>query len=775
MKIKVCLILILISFQLSLTVMAQHTVSGKIMEAGSREAIPGAHILLNNQLMTVSDAQGKFSFSADASTQSSSLLIVTAIGFEPYKTTLNQDKKTKELIIIFLKPSVKELEELVIMASRSEQRISDIPGRVELLSRERISLSASASIDESLSMLTGVHTGRSFGLFSHRATVSMRGVSGKEQARTLVLLDGIPLNKADGGSVNWNLISSGETDRVEVVKGPGSALYGGNAMGGVINIVSRKPVQPIESSFSAIYGTYQTRGFRARIGGKSGDFFWMANGLWRASNGYITQSDQDQQNNPHIIKSNFDEKNASLRLGYSKTPLFEADVTVSLFDDRRGTGEKVFQPEGNTTDYDTYSVRSTVKGRNGNTSWNAGLFFIHEKYKRVSEWFRDDYTWYDVLSNRKDYGLMTGLHHKLGAHLISAGLDVRAGSVDASDIYYTSTDQVDNRGRNIFYGLYIQDQLTFFDQKLQLVAGMRLDYSRFSDGAFVVQQASAETIFMHPFVFEKFPTQNWTALSPRISVQYKPDNALRLYSSFGKGFRPAVLDDLCRSGRVRGGFKVANPELKPENIYSLELGADWKPLENARFSISTYFSKGNDFLYYVSTGDSIDMGFGLRPVMIRSNISGVQIAGFELEALYTVNSTINLMANYAFNQSLITAYDAGAAVSGVDLTGKFLTDVPFHAFNAGVIYRSDFVDASATAKYTGRMYVNDQNVFDDIIGGNQYKPVLTFDIKLKKNIGNSWFTGLSIQNILNEKIFESRGSVGPGRFILLEVGAIIGR
>ena len=67
--------------------------------------------------------------------------------------------------------------------------------------------------------------------FSYRATVSMRGVSGKEQARICVA-QRVPVNKADGGSVNWNLISTGEIERIEVIKG-GSALYGGNAMGGL--------------------------------------------------------------------------------------------------------------------------------------------------------------------------------------------------------------------------------------------------------------------------------------------------------------------------------------------------------------------------------------------------------------------------------------------------------------------------------------------------------------------------------------------------------------
>jgi iron complex outermembrane recepter protein len=72
----------------------------------------------------------------------------------------------------------------------------------------------------------------------------MRGL-GSEPGRSLILMDGVPINKGETGEVNWNRIDIDEVQRLEIFKGPGSSVYGNNAMGGVINIISRKPVNPI--------------------------------------------------------------------------------------------------------------------------------------------------------------------------------------------------------------------------------------------------------------------------------------------------------------------------------------------------------------------------------------------------------------------------------------------------------------------------------------------------------------------------------------------------
>jgi iron complex outermembrane receptor protein len=698
-------------------------------------------------------------------------IMVTNLGYKTTKITIELTENQNESVIIELEEDTQSLDEIVISATRTENRISKIPGRVEVITPEKLQLTGYQSIDEILTLLPGVQTARSFGLFSHKSTVSMRGVSGKEQARVLVLVDGIPVNKSDGGSVNWNLISTGEIERIEVVKGPGSALYGGNAMGGIINVVSKRPSKLLVGNVSGNYGTYNTRGGKAYFGGKfENGFYWSTSGMYRTSDGYITQSEADRATNPNIVNSTFDEKLINAKAGFQKTERFSADIDFSIYDDRRETGEKVFQPHGNTTDHDTYSLKATMRGKENLLNWNASLFYQREDYKRVSEWKKDDYTWYDVLSLRSDYGFLSGVSYIWQNHTLSTGFDIRNGAVDASDIYYTSTDQVDNRGKIDFYGIYLQDELSFMEEKVKIIGGLRYDHSRFYDGAFLIHYPSAETVFMDQYQFSGLADQTWGAFSPRLSMQYKPNDRYRIYGGYSRGFRPSVLDDLCRSGRVRGGFKVARPDLKPEYINNFEVGGDYKPVSWARFSASAYYSLGTDFLYYVSTGDSIDMGFGNRPIMIRSNISNVDIYGFEADFTVSPLSYLTFFESYAFNISKIKKYHPESAVANVDLTGKYLSDVPKHSFAVGGLLKTKYVNGGLTGRYTGKMFINDQNVYDDIVLSDQYADVFTVDVKLQREFFNYIHLSYSIQNLFDVQIYESKGAVGPGRFMVLELG-----
>ncbi|RLA92715.1 MAG: TonB-dependent receptor, partial [Deltaproteobacteria bacterium] len=133
-----------------------------------------------------------------------------------------------------------ELEEVVVTATRHETPVEEVPASVTVITREQIEASSGMRVDDILRKYAGIDVRRPSGFLSHSATVSMRGM-GSMPGRTLVLLDGIPLNKADTGTVNWDLLRAEDIERIEIVRGPASALYGSNAMGGVINIITRKP------------------------------------------------------------------------------------------------------------------------------------------------------------------------------------------------------------------------------------------------------------------------------------------------------------------------------------------------------------------------------------------------------------------------------------------------------------------------------------------------------------------------------------------------------
>ena len=750
------------------------SISGYVKDSISSNPLLGVNLTIESK-GAVTDANGFFRINNLPS--GNHILSITCIGYKKQKKTVTTSEERTNPIEIKLSKDEVYLDEVVVSATRTENRISQIPGRINMISSDKLSLIAAQNIDEYLQLLPGVQVSRSFGIFSTKSSVTMRGLSGNEQARTLVLLDGIPVNKADGGSVNWNLISTADVERIEVVKGPGSALYGGNAMGGIINVITSKQKKPFQGIVSVDYGTYNTKSLRVNLGGKLGSdiskgFYWNSNASYCKSDGYITQSEADQNINPFIVKSNVDEKVINFKTGYMKAQKFNAEIDFSLYDGIRGTGEKVYQPNGNQTEYQTYQLRTNLNGTVGKVMWNTSLFFLNEDYKKVNESQKDDYTWYNVLSVRRDLGFLSGVNYTKGNHSLTSGFDIRNGQVDASDIYYTSTDKVDNNGKMNFYGTYLQDEISL-PKSFKLLFGLRYDFAQYYDGSFIINSPSAETTFLNQYQFSGLKDKKWGAFSPRVSLQYRPSDNFRVYGGYSRGFRPSVLDDLCRTGRVKGGLKVANPNLKPEYLNNVEIGTDYSPIKNLKLSASTYYSKGTDFLYYVSTGDSIDLGFGDRPIMIRSNISNVKIYGAEFDFSYSFNPSISVFGNYAYSNAKITGYTPMYTSDPTNLKGKFLTDVPQHSFAAGTFVRSKLVNAGLTCKYNGTMYVNDQNVYDEIVLSSKYPAWFTLDLRLSHDLFKYTKLTLTIQNILDKKIYDNKGAVCPGRFITFQLAVKI--
>jgi outer membrane receptor protein involved in Fe transport len=753
---------------------SQSCVSGKIVNSKTGLPVSAANVKVSEKIGTVTDINGAFRICNLHSTAIT--LTVSFIGFETSHQKIDLKPGENDGNTISLVPATVLINEMVVTATRTENEIMDVPARINTVSLKTIQSIPNQSVDEVLKYIPGINYSRPFGIFSTKATLTMRGMSGKEQARVLVLLDGTPLNKSDGGTVDWNMVDMNSVKKIEITKGAGSALYGGNAMGGIINIITDQPAEKLAVKASLEYGSFNTLGGKLNLGGKinktnsKDSFYWLANTFYKQSDGYITQSEADVRANPYIVKSNMKEIGGILKTGYSFGNKKSVEATVKYYNDHRGTGEKEFQPDGNVTDHDTYGTTITYKGSYKNIQVNSSWYFLTENYKKVNEYLKDDYTWYNVLSVRSDYGWITTLTGSAGKnHKITGGLDLKKGGVDAYDKYYTSTDIVYNKGKMTTSALFAQDEIKLAGDKIRVVAGLRFDMATYFDGSFRIESPTMETEFMKGYQVPEMPQQNWQALSPRLSLQYKWNSNGRIYALYSRGFRASTLDDLCRSGRIKGGFKIANPYIKPEYLSNYETGIDIRPAEHLNFTGSVYYSRGKDFQYYVSNGQTIDMGFGDRPIFIRDNISDVELYGAEAELRYDIMSSLTLFANYAYSHATILKYTRISANDTIDLTGKFLTDIPDHIFCAGTTYTNPYVNSSLFLRYTSPMWVNDQNSIDEVILTDRYAAYTTVDLKLWKQIKQHYKLSLNLQNIFDVKYYDSKDAVCPGRFITCEL------
>ena len=145
------------------------------------------------------------------------------------------------------------LQKIIVTPSRANTVIGDVPTDASIIDSETIESENPVNIDDTLKYIPGVDVSRRSGFTSATSNVTLRGFGTQSRGRTLVLIDGIPFNEIYSGEVYWNAINPKDVERVEVVPGV-STIYGPGAMGGVINIITRKP-EKLENEVDLSYGS----------------------------------------------------------------------------------------------------------------------------------------------------------------------------------------------------------------------------------------------------------------------------------------------------------------------------------------------------------------------------------------------------------------------------------------------------------------------------------------------------------------------------------------
>ncbi len=702
------------------------------------------------------------------------IVVFSSLGYKTKTVEISLKKEKNISQNIYLENDYFITDEVIIEGEKNlEESVLDIPVRTKTISVTEISNTPAISVSKIFEGISGVNVYSESGIFSS-SVVSLRGLGGKTQGGTLVVIDGTPVNKSDAGSVDWSMIDKDNISSLEVIKGPGSVIFGSNAMGGIINIITRKPQERFLASLSSSYGTYNTFDTKLRLSGISKDskFYWRSFASYRKSDGYISTPDEIIEENDTIVVPVFlNEMILNGFAGYNINDKNAIEMSVSYFDNQKGRGVKIYENNGANTQRNTLHSYLKYRGNFGNFRVFANAFVLYEDYFRLNEYYSEgEYALYEIKSDRIEKGSKFIGQYNLNENSeLSFGGEYKAGSVNGADIYYTSTDIISNRGLLDIYSGFAQLKLRLLKDKLVVVPGIRFDHAVFRDAEFSIINPSYSIEYLSEFQFVSDARVSWNSFSPKLSLNYKVNDNMNLYATIAKGFRAPVLDDLCRSDQVRTGFRVANPEIKPEYLYSYEIGSDFTINENIYLGISAYYNIGKDFMYLLSTGDSVNMGYTISPIYQTSNIGEVQIYGIESDISYKLNKKLNLFANYTYNQSKITEFVVNENGAGLDLTGKFLTDIPDHKAAGGVTVFTKFINVSASANYVGERWIKDDNSVDDIyLLSDKHPAYTTLDLKFRRECKNFDFN-LTVDNILNKIYTNSKGYKCPGRMIIFEV------
>jgi outer membrane receptor protein involved in Fe transport len=743
-------------------VFSQTRINGIVMDAQSGMLMKGASVvILENHAATATNDEGVFTFKGMP--EGKYHICLSFVGYQPDTLLIQLGKKSDRYLECRMRPAVVDISSVTVSASRSAKG-DKVPASIDVVSKQTIQQLPLITIDDAFLLVPGLNASRNYGIYNKTGDISIRGLN--RNIQTLVLFDGIPYSLFDGSANIWNKVNVDEVESVEVLKGPNSSLYGANAMAGVININTQKPQKPLSIKARIFFGTYNTQGGAVSANGFQGKnnkgLYWGVGGFYRKSGGYVMTPGYLRL--PSDVRTYLMEYSASLKAGYmfGKDNTLEAAYQYSY--DNRGTGSQFFEPQGSFNRYNTHFARLSYNRIRAKSEIHINAFFKKDIYLKQNESVKSTgiYSFYNTHTHTMDGGVWVSYSARLGKYnYLTAGADFKSGSTFSKDVYHTSTDTIENNGKMDFAGVFVQDELTLCKEKLVILVSLRYDWVRFYDGVFRIYAPTLATTFLTDYQAE-FTDKNWFALSPKLGIKYIFNDNYNLYALYSSGFRPSNVSDISRTGDVNKGFKLANPNLKPERIQSLELGAALRPIKWMLVQPCVFYSIGTDFQYFVATGDSVyTSGTNMKPVIKRQNVGRVDVAGVECKLTLDVRKNISLVVCYTYNHSKITRFTADS-VSTKNLTGNYLIEVPKNIITGAFVWNNRIVRATLTGKCNDKEWIDDENTL-------QLDSYFTFDMKLQRTFYNKIGVALTAQNILNKRFVDSKGLLSPGRFIVGEV------
>ena len=438
-----------------------------------------------------------------------------------------------------------KLNSIVVTATRSEQNIDQIPARISIIEPETIEQSPIAQLADLLRTEAALNVVQ-LGGFGQQTSIFMRGT---DSDHTLVLRDGVRLNNDASGLASLSFLDTTDIDQIEVLKGPASVLYGTNAIGGVVQVITKIP-EKTAAFITGEIGENQT--YKALLGADiaENDLYLQVRGQRLESDGTVISDHQDG------IKSNYDQKGFSIKTGIKKEK-FGASVDYS-----ENEGTSVY--EG--TDYSDY---------------------LNPRYLKKSHAFKN------TVTTLKAY---TELNNTLRLDsLISRFKDELKQLQSLENTTYTADE----------YELVLKKQLNSQHNLSFGITHKTLDTeTQKSSGAFQQDLNTTGYYAQHQFQNEKINTQIGiraednqkfgTHTVGQVGVRYQIRPDLSIYSNIGTAFKAPTVNDLYYGNS-------ANPQLKPEESTSYELGFDHRINEQWNYGLSIYHTEIDHLIDYAST------------------------------------------------------------------------------------------------------------------------------------------------------------------------------
>ena len=616
--------LLLSLVQLYVSADSQQEIRGTVKDrSGAVVARAQVELHMGNQVLSrVTQADGTFVF--DGVTGSSGMIVVTASGFAPTTTpwSAGQNQLT---IILALAPIQQSLDVTATRTAILPTGVDDLEAQPDavVVSDTQLQQWGALATDDKLRQVPGFSLLRRSGSQTANPTsqgVSLRGLGASGASRALVLADGIPLNDPFGGWIYWARIPQASLDQVQLVPGGVSALYGNDALGGVINLETRPAVQTA-GNVEVSYGN-ENSPFGSGWGAlRFGQWAVTASGEGFRTNGYIDVPEPYRGTVDTPVNVQYGSGNLRLERLFSDRGQVFLNATLYGEDRQNGTPLQI----NDTT------IRQLAFGTDYNSP-TAGLFTLrlyggtqnyHQTFSSVAL-NRDSESLTDVQNVPvQQMGLIGQWSKQLARRFtLLAGLDgtyVQGVSLETTYSAGNPTARLSNGGTQEALGAFLEGIVQITSRWSLTLAGREDLWSNYD--------ASSIRIPVHGTGTDlDYPARGQNAFDPRISTSYRLSDRWVLYGSGYRSFRAPTLNELYRAFRVGNVQTLANAFLRAERYSGGEAGVRTTMMKN-RLSIHGSFFGG------IVTDPVENVTLSSTPALIvrmRENLGETQSLGFQL-------------------------------------------------------------------------------------------------------------------------------------------------
>ena len=480
-----------------------------------------------------------------------------------------------------------DLERIVITPSGVAESYGSLSRKVDLITSKDIENTGATNIEELLTGLTSVNISN-YGGPGATKTIRMRGSTA---AGVLVLLDGRPVNNPRDGETELSSIPLDDIERIEVMHGPGSHIYGSQAMGGVVNIITKNP--PIEGQrikFSSSFGTFRTYDERLSYGARIRDLGVSFNAGYQSSEGFRDNSE-------------FTSKDWNAKFIYNLNDQNGLEFRPSFYVSKLGTPGSIVNPD---LDDKQGSLKNSLDFK-----WS----FTPDELTEVSTRFYKNYNRLEFIEDSAgsiwDTALDKSIHttkvygvELQGARQLFENCDLIGGLNYVKNLNDSTTSA---KHEYIVRAGYLQAEMEVFDN-FEAGCGLRMDdYSNFG---------------------QKY--------NPSAQLSYRFGDDLKLHTLFSRSFRAPTFNDLYWPDQ---GWARGNPDLEPEEGATGEFGVSYRVRKNLNLDLTYYRSKYTKLINWAENNSG---------VWVPTNVDSAGIDGIEFESGLFFMDNFQLNLGYTF-------------------------------------------------------------------------------------------------------------------------------